>query len=58
MFTVGLFSLQIAFSVWWLRRYQFGPAEWLWRLLAYGRRLPLRVRLTPPVAARTEVSTA
>ena len=58
MFTVGLFSLQIAFSVWWLRRYQFGPAEWLWRSLAYGRRLPLRVRLTPLVAARTEISTA
>lgn len=39
MFTLGLFSLQIAFSVWWLRRYQFGPAEWLWRSLVYGRRL-------------------
>src|SRR5207249_3484853 len=36
IFTVSLFSLQIAFSVWWLRRYQFGPAEWLWRSLAYG----------------------
>jgi len=43
IFTLALFSLQIVFSVCWLRRYQFGPAEWLWRSLAYGRRLPLRV---------------
>lgn len=41
--TVVVFSLQIAFSVWWLKHYRFGPAEWLWRSLAYGRRLPLRV---------------
>ena len=49
MFTVALFSVQIAVSVWWLRRYQFGPAEWLWRSLAYGRRLPWRIapRWTP-----------
>ena len=27
----------IAFSVFWLRRYRFGPLEWLWRSLTYGR---------------------
>jgi uncharacterized protein len=32
-----LFPLQAAFSVAWLRRFDFGPAEWLWRLLTYGR---------------------
>lgn len=42
LFTLVLFSLQIAFSVWWLNRYRFGPGEWLWRSLAYGRKLPLR----------------
>ena len=30
-------ALNIAFSVWWLRRYRFGPLEWLWRSLTYGR---------------------
>jgi uncharacterized protein len=43
IFTLSLFSLQVTFSVWWLRRYQFGPAEWLWRSLTYGRRLPFRI---------------
>lgn len=29
--------VMIAFSVLWLRRYRFGPLEWLWRSLTYGR---------------------
>jgi uncharacterized protein len=32
-----LFPLQAVFSLWWLRRFDYGPAEWLWRLLTYGR---------------------
>ena len=35
--SVIVFSLQIVLSVWWLRRFRFGPAEWLWRSLAYGK---------------------
>jgi uncharacterized protein len=31
------FPLQAAFSLLWLRRFDFGPAEWFWRLLTYGR---------------------
>jgi uncharacterized protein len=48
LFTVVLFALQIVFSVWWLNRYRFGPAEWLWRSLAYGRMLPLRIATVAP----------
>lgn len=41
---VGLiWVLLIAWSDWWLRRFRFGPAEWLWRSLTYGRRQPLRL---------------
>jgi uncharacterized protein len=32
-----MFPMQCAFSLWWLARFDFGPAEWLWRLLTYGR---------------------
>lgn len=40
----ALFGLvQIPFSLLWLRQYQFGPAEWVWRLLAYGRAPPLKL---------------
>jgi uncharacterized protein len=37
-----LFGAQIAFSHWWLARFRFGPAEWLWRTLTYGRPQPMR----------------
>jgi uncharacterized protein len=41
--TVVLFAVQMAVSVWWLRRYRFGPVEWLWRTLTYGRAPAMRV---------------
>jgi len=37
-----IFPLQIAFSTWWLARYWYGPAEWVWRTLTYGSRIPMR----------------
>ncbi len=36
-----VFVIQLRASACWLRRYQFGPAEWLWRSLTYGRWQPL-----------------
>lgn len=32
------FAAQIWLSSWWLSRFRFGPAEWLWRSLTYGSR--------------------
>jgi uncharacterized protein len=40
---LSIVPLQVVLSVWWIRRYQFGPVEWLWRSGTYGRRQPLRV---------------
>ena len=34
--------LQAAFSVWWLRRFRFGPVEWIWRCFTYVSLQPLR----------------
>ena len=45
--TVVIYAGQLAASVWWLRRFRFGPMEWLWRSLTYGRRQPLRVVASP-----------
>jgi uncharacterized protein len=38
-----IFTLQIIYSRWWLARFRFGPCEWLWRSLTYGKRQPMRV---------------
>ena len=28
----------------WLRRFRFGPLEWIWRSMTYWKRQPLRLR--------------
>jgi len=43
LFVLGLWLFQIVSSVYWLRRYRFGPCEWLWRSLTYGRWQPMRL---------------
>lgn len=40
-FVVAVVGLQLLLSPWWLARYQFGPAEWLWRSLSYWKRQPM-----------------
>lgn len=40
--TVAIYASQVGFSVWWLNRFQFGPLEWLWRTLTYGKWQPMR----------------
>lgn len=38
----AFFAAQVAFSRWWLARFRFGPLEWAWRSLTYGRAQPFR----------------
>ena len=45
---IAIYLLQIAISRWWLERFQFGPLEWLWRVLTYGAWIPLRKRMPVP----------
>ena len=33
----AIIVVQIALSAWWLSRFRFGPVEWIWRRLTYGR---------------------
>lgn len=47
--TVALYSAQVVFSNWWLRHYRFGPMEWLWRGLTYGKFPSMRKGEAEPV---------
>jgi uncharacterized protein len=38
----GVYAAQLAIAPLWLRHFRFGPLEWLWRSLTYGRRQPFR----------------
>jgi uncharacterized protein len=39
---VVIFVVQAVLCAAWLRRYRFGPTEWLWRSFTYGARQPMR----------------
>lgn len=47
LFAVAVFAGLCLFSALWLGAFRFGPAEWLWRSLTYGRLQPLRKRRAP-----------
>jgi uncharacterized protein len=35
---------QLLISRWWLQRFAYGPVEWLWRALTYGKAPAMRLR--------------
>jgi len=45
-----VFAAQVVASQWWLKRFQFGPVEWLWRCLGYAERQPFRIAGHRPTA--------
>jgi uncharacterized protein len=40
---IGAIAAQLVLAAWWLRHFQYGPIEWVWRALTYWRRdVPFR----------------
>ncbi|WP_271439250.1 DUF418 domain-containing protein [Pontixanthobacter luteolus] len=39
---LGAWIVMLAWSKPWLGQFRYGPLEWLWRCLTYGKRVPLR----------------
>ncbi len=42
LITIAIYIVQIIWSYYWLKHFRFGPFEWLWRTLTYGKRQPMR----------------
>ena len=42
----AIWIAQLIWSPIWLRRFRFGPAEWLWRSLTYWQKQPMRHEVT------------
>ncbi len=36
----GIWIILLVISPWWLKKFQFGPLEWLWRVLTYWKKQP------------------
>jgi uncharacterized protein len=34
--------IEISFSTYWLKKFRYGPTEWIWRRLTYRKRIPMR----------------
>jgi len=49
MIGLMIFALQLLFCHLWLKYFEFGPFEWLWRQLTYWQRLPLRRLINEPI---------
>ncbi|RKG77388.1 DUF418 domain-containing protein [Corallococcus exercitus] len=41
-YCLTIFCVQVAWSHLWLSRFRFGPAEWVWRSLTYGKAQQMR----------------
>jgi uncharacterized protein len=39
---IAIYILQVLFSKYWLKRYNYGLLEWLWRSLSYGQMFQLK----------------
>lgn len=42
LLTIVIFVMQLAWSDYWLRHFRFGPFEWVWRSLTYGKLQPMK----------------
>ncbi len=40
-----IYAFQIIFSNWWFKHFNYGPIEWIWRQLTYGKRLSMQKEL-------------
>lgn len=39
---VAVCAFQILYSNWWMKRFYYGPMEWLWRTLTWFQHVPMR----------------
>lgn len=37
-----IYCFQVLLSKWWMERYKYGPLEWVWRVLMYGKKFAIK----------------
>ena len=42
LLVLAMWAINLTISPLWLRHFQYGPAEWVWRSLTYWKRQPFR----------------
>jgi uncharacterized protein len=46
----AIYAVQVIYSAWWMARFRFGPMEWLWRTLTYGKAPAMLAPAASPLA--------
>jgi uncharacterized protein len=46
---ISVFIIQLFISKWWLSKFNYGPVEWLWRVMSYGEVFPFKKVEKSPV---------
>lgn len=41
-----IYAVQVLYSNWWIKRYYYGPMEWIWRIITWMKPVPLRRNAT------------
>lgn len=49
LLSVVIYAIEAPLSQWWLSRYRFGPAEWLWRSMTYGKAPAMKIAVPAAV---------
>ena len=42
LIALAVYAFQVCFSHLWMKHFAFGPVEWVWRMLTYGKILPIK----------------
>ncbi|HUQ49415.1 MAG TPA: DUF418 domain-containing protein [Terriglobales bacterium] len=43
LIVIAIYGVELVWSTWWLKRFHFGPMEWFWRTMTYGKAQPMRI---------------
>jgi len=44
LIAIAILAFQVIFSMLWLKKFRFGPLEWIWRCLSYKKRLSIKIK--------------
>jgi uncharacterized protein len=48
-----IFALQVWLSSLWMKRYRYGPLEWIWRMLTYGKYISNRLEKNNEIVSKS-----
>ncbi len=48
LIVIGIWAIILVISPLWLKKFRYGPLEWLWRTLTYRKNIPMKKKEAQP----------